>query len=159
MPEVRDHRKPGWFWMDNRILDDYGERLGVYGIAVYALLAKHASEQDQRAWPSLRTMAKELHIGLSSLQRSLDQLVTLGLVSREHRKTEAGDYTSNVYALLAVPEPEAEGVSEENRRVPGGGTPVPGENIRVYPEEVHRVPGENTEQDLINKTQIQPEER
>jgi len=143
--EIRDLRETGWFRIDNAILDDYALRLKPQGIAVYAFLAMHANNQ-KRAWPSLRTIAKKLGIGLSTVQRSIHELLTLGLIAREHRKSPEGDYTSNSYAILTPQKDMQEGV-------PGENTPVPGENRRVYSQEVHGVPGENTEQDPLNKTQ------
>jgi hypothetical protein len=143
--EVRDHRKKGFFQLDNSLIDDYGATLGVHGIAVYAVLAMHANKQEQ-AWPSLRTIAKTLDIGLSTVQRSINHLLGLGLIAREHRKSPEGDYTSNSYALLTVHKPAEEGV-------PGENIPVPQENRRVYSQQVHGVPGENTEQYPLNNTQ------
>jgi hypothetical protein len=48
---VEDRRKRGYFTIDNILLDEYGERLGPYGIAVYAALARFAN-QEQECWPS-----------------------------------------------------------------------------------------------------------
>jgi hypothetical protein len=42
--EVRSERRPGWFWIDNEVIDNFGSVIGVAGVAVYCALARNARE-------------------------------------------------------------------------------------------------------------------
>ena len=101
MPEIRDRRPAFWFWMDNALLDEYGPRIGAYGIAVYACLAHYADGKGQ-AFPSFRTMSNLLRISQATLLRSLRCLEEEGLIVREQRQNAQGDKDSNIYTLLMV---------------------------------------------------------
>lgn len=101
MNEIRDRRQSSWFWMDKDILDTHGPRIGAYGIAVYALLARYADNKGH-AFPSLKAMVRTLGISRQSVVRSLESLVNAGLVSKGARKSEKGAHVTNLYTLLHV---------------------------------------------------------
>jgi hypothetical protein len=114
--KIRDRRKPGWFRVDDEIIDVYGPEIGCHGIAVYSALAKHADRQEE-SYPGLRLLCKELKIGRKKLLETLDQLKVLGLID-----IEPGDRKSvNVYTLLDVPK-KAKGGSNENHPDKIGGS-------------------------------------
>jgi hypothetical protein len=66
--EVHDARR-GIFWMYDDILDVYGAELGVYGIAVYALLCRRANARAT-CWPSLNGIARDLNTSRHGSQSS-----------------------------------------------------------------------------------------
>src|SRR5208337_3326107 len=77
---VRDQREPGWFFIDNEIVDKFGPRLGAYGFAVYGLLCrrcKHATQQVDNL--SQRDIAASLGISQATVGKSLSLLADLGL--------------------------------------------------------------------------------
>lgn len=96
---VADARRSGVFWMHDAILDQYAEKIGVYGVAVYALLCRRANS-EKRCWPSLNSMARTLSISRSKLVSTLDTLEEQGLVAREQRQEEGKGHASTVYILL-----------------------------------------------------------
>jgi len=95
--EIRDIRDPGWFYIDNEIIDKYGAELGVYGIAVYTILARHAHHSSQRAWPSVSTMAERLGTARRKIIEAIEKLEELNLI-----KVERSRGRSNIYTLLKV---------------------------------------------------------
>lgn len=101
MAEIRDRRQSSWFWMDKDILDIHGSKIGPYGIAVYALLARYADNKGH-AFPSLNAMVKTLGMSRQSVVRTLEVLVNAGLISKGYRKSEKGDHATNIYTLLHV---------------------------------------------------------
>ena len=80
--ELRDQREPGWFYIDNELLDDYGAELGPYGIAVYSVLSRHW-RKDQKIELSNRDIASTLGISHDRVRKSLTDLVRLGLIKLE----------------------------------------------------------------------------
>ena len=95
--EVRDYREPGWFFIDNCLLDEYGHDLGVHAIAVYAALCRHANLYSQKAWPSIRRICKLLGAGHSQVSAAIQRLENAGLIAVERREGR-----SNLYKLLKI---------------------------------------------------------
>ena len=96
---VRDRRLPRHYTIDNEVYDLH---LGVYALAVYNALARHASyegESIEQAAISQRQIAKDLGVSVRSVQRGLDKLLKVNLVLVECGK-EAGQ--PNIYVLLEV---------------------------------------------------------
>jgi hypothetical protein len=115
--KIRDRRKPGWFRVDNEIIDVYGHEIGCHGIAVYSALSRHADKDDETSYPGLRLLCKELKIGRKKLLDTLEHLKALGLID-----IEPGDRKSvNEYTLLDVPK-RGEGGSNENHPDEIGGS-------------------------------------
>ena len=101
--KVRDGR-PGRFWMDDSIYDVWGEKLGVYGIAVYGLLCRRADAQG-RSYPGLKGMARMLKISKSKLCTTLEELEAHGLISRTQTRDAKGSQTTTVYTVHEPPTP------------------------------------------------------
>ena len=102
--EVRDNRTEKRFFIDNAIIQDYGPKIGVYGIAVYSALCMHSKPSTQRCWPSHRTIAEEIGCSPPKVKEALRQLETLKLIRVEpHFDAKTGRQTSNTYTLLDPP--------------------------------------------------------
>lgn len=109
--EVRDRRRKGWFSVDDEVIDVYGERIGVHGIAVYSALCKRA-DRNQQVKIGLSWFCKKLKIGREKLIKTLALLDELDLI-----ETEPGDRANvSVYTLLDVKKAH-EGGSNENQGV------------------------------------------
>jgi len=98
-------------------------RLSPHELAVYIAIVRHANESGQ-AWPSMDTIARVACMGTRKAREAVGELVKLGLISREFRKTASGDNDSTLYhvprgtAYSAVPTAySAPGV---RHMVPGG---------------------------------------
>lgn len=100
---IKDARKTGWYHIDNEIMDVYAPALGVYGIAVYNLIARHA-DRTGGAFPSYQYIADRLNISRPKAVSTVKKLVEIGLVRKEFRTDSVGDLTSNQYTLIDVNE-------------------------------------------------------
>jgi hypothetical protein len=96
---IRDRRRRSWFSTDNEIVDDYGPKLGIYGLGVYCVLCRYAYSETEEATVSLRTLGSKLRMGRTKLLETLATLEEAGLISIERGDREH----SNVYTLLEVP--------------------------------------------------------
>jgi len=109
---LTDARRPGWFWMDDDIIDRYGRILGTTGIAVYAYLARRANPRGV-SFPSYSTIAHDLAISRKTAISYIQKLEELGLLVVQ-RRTGRGR-TSNIYQLVNLrdraPQPAASAAS------------------------------------------------
>ena len=69
------------------------------------------SNKDLKCFPAIPTMAKQLHISVSTVKRGLKELVEEGFVKKESRFREMNrGQTSNLYTLILF---EKQGVKED----------------------------------------------
>jgi len=70
-------------------------------VRIYSILARYADNDTLQAFPSRDTLAKRAHCHWRSVDRAIDELITIGAVKKQHRKH--GDaYQSNLYTLRRV---------------------------------------------------------
>lgn len=93
--EVRDLRQNEWVWISKAILFCKEVNGNVY--KVYSGLASYADNHTQESFPSLVTLARKLHMGRTTVIKSLQLLEELGFVSIEKREG-----LSNIYSLLKI---------------------------------------------------------
>jgi hypothetical protein len=113
-----DSRRTHAFYVDDDLIDTYAEQIGVNGIAVYTLLVRYAKRHH--AWPGYKTITAKLHIGRSTLVRTLARLERVGLITITRRYTTAGDRDTNLYTILDLHQPP------EQLTLEGGPTVAPG---------------------------------
>jgi DNA-binding transcriptional ArsR family regulator len=77
---IRDHRQPGWFIIDNEIVDTHGKQLGAYGLAVYCVLGRYARNESQEVRLSARDIAASIGISQDRVRKSLGELAEAGLI-------------------------------------------------------------------------------
>ena len=66
------------------------------------------ANKEQTCFPAVRTIARELHISVSTVKRAMQELVESGYVTKESRFRESnGGQTSNLYTLY-FPKKESE---------------------------------------------------
>jgi len=78
-------------------------------VRVYGVLNRYANS-DGKCIPSRKSISQKARIGLSTVDRSIDELVALGAVAVRHRTSESGDPTSNEYTVIVN-----RGLPTENR--------------------------------------------
>ncbi|OYV62995.1 MAG: hypothetical protein B7X03_03505 [Parcubacteria group bacterium 21-58-10] len=93
--KVRDLRNGDWYWINKVFLDEYGERLKPIGIAIYNCLAAHAN-QEGFCFPSHQHIAKKIGASISSVQRSIRQLIKLQIIRKSRQRYH------NMYYLLKL---------------------------------------------------------
>lgn len=86
---VRDKRKPGWYWADNTVVDDYTWLIGDKGLALYTVYCRRVMNNSQSAEIEQEVLARLLGLRkatISKLQR-LCEWCGLFHVERKHRAT------------------------------------------------------------------------
>ena len=119
--------------IDNILIDEYGEKIGALGIAIYNVLARYADRVTGICYPCIGTIAKKLKLGRTTVKKYLRILLNHCLIAISHRVSLAGDPTSNRYIIL---DPSPEQVALRRRKLealltpqqgtfklPGGGSP------------------------------------
>ena len=79
-------------------------------VLVYATIARFADSQTGEAYPSRATISGLARCSVSTIDRSISTLVKLGFLSKQSRRTKAGDPDSNLYLVHEIAE-AAEGVA------------------------------------------------
>ena len=57
-------------------------------------------DAERKAWPSVKTIAKELSISDKTVRRAIKDLEKAGLIRKEYAYRKNGSHTSNRYYLL-----------------------------------------------------------
>jgi hypothetical protein len=124
--QPRDLHHVHWLWIDNTIVDRYGEAIGAAGLGMYAALARYANQKTGQCWPSLERLSTQLDCTRRSARRYLHRLVTAGLITLEERPGHT--FLITLVDLQAVGEggeksaqvPTAEGEEGGKKDTPGG---------------------------------------
>lgn len=77
--EVRDLRNGDWYWIHKSVIKNHSKYLGVYGLAVYHLLAYFAGKEG-KAFPSLSTMEKMLGASRPTILKAIAKLEKRNLI-------------------------------------------------------------------------------
>jgi hypothetical protein len=89
--EIRDMREKAHFRIDTLFVKGgWSKALGVYGVGVYAVLACHANNDTQKAWPRQRVIADHLNCGKRQVGDALLCLELLNVIKREPYYDEKG---------------------------------------------------------------------
>jgi hypothetical protein len=102
---TRIQPRPHTYRIDNIIVDDYAEKIGAIGVAIYNVLARYADRQTGNCYPSIGTIARKLKLGRTTVKKYLRILLNYSLIAISSRLSDEGDPTSNCYMLLD-PSPE-----------------------------------------------------
>src|SRR5437763_15473510 len=120
LPRIQSHPH---YRTDNSLVDEYGEKIGAIGIAVYTVLARHADRVTGICYPCIGTIARKLKLGRTTVKKYLRLLLKHGLIAISGRLSEAGDATSNSYRIL---DPSPEKVALRRRQLEALLTPQSG---------------------------------
>ena len=108
------HPCPYSFRIDNIVIDEYGEKIGAIGMAIYSVFSRYADRRTNEAFPNHKTIAKKLKIGVSTVKRYIKVLIAHGLVVVQPRFDKAGDRSSNLVILL---DPTPDGKERRRRQI------------------------------------------
>lgn len=78
--------------------------ISAQSVRVYCCLRRYADNKSGECWPSRRTLAMRSRTSITTLDRCLKELVDNGAIRMERRKNSNGDWTSNLYTVLSMPE-------------------------------------------------------
>lgn len=126
--EVRSERRPGWFWVDNEVIDNFGSMIGVAGVAVYCALARNAREGCCRF--SCRTLAKSVGCSPQTVMRTIEVLVRCALIAVVCKSSSVREPSK--CTLLAVRKRDRSSGEQSNTEIiPEGNGIVPVRNGTV----------------------------
>ena len=77
----------------------YQEEVPNRAKVVYFYLFDHM-DQERKAWPGIKTIARELSLSSSTVKRAIWDLEKASLIRKEPHYRENGSVTSNRYYLL-----------------------------------------------------------
>ena len=106
--------RPHSFRIDNVVIDEYGEKIGAIGMAIYSVFSRYADRRTNEAFPNHKTIARKLKIGVLTVKRYVKVLIAHGLVVVQPRFDKAGDRSSNLVILL---DPTSEGKALRRRQI------------------------------------------
>jgi hypothetical protein len=106
---IEDKRDPGFYIIDDEIIDEYGAQLGPLGVAVYNVLVKHANRHGKSSFPSYQTIADKLGISRNSAIAGVKVLLKFKVIGKRARTNESGAPASNSYKILPVKKQPKEG--------------------------------------------------
>src|SRR5436309_1465519 len=92
--------RPNTYRIDNILVDEYGEKIGAIGIAVYNVLSRHADRLTGICYPCIGTIAKKLKLGRTTVKKYLRMLLKYGIIALSPPLSEQGEPTSNSYHTL-----------------------------------------------------------
>lgn len=69
-------------------------------VLVYLYLCDRANKKDRSCFPSMKTIARDLNLSLSTVKRAIEELLKRGYIQKENRFRENGGKTSNKYFIL-----------------------------------------------------------
>jgi len=119
---IRDQRQPGWWWAENELIDTWASTLGPYGLAVYAVLARHVDNASQQCRLSYGRIAELLNISRRQVIREIQRLEEYGLIQIVRRA-----WRSNTIQLVSLKKLRGDRESPGgDRESPGGDRESPG---------------------------------
>jgi DNA-binding Lrp family transcriptional regulator len=130
-----DNRNINFTMIENEIIDH--EDFTVYEKMTYVVLCRFA--KDGECFPSYETIAKRVGCSRQKAINVVKELCKKGLISKEQRKNDEDEYTSNIYYINGL-----------DNNVEGGSTQELLPNQQEIPPSQQRLP----EQDIINNTNL-----
>jgi hypothetical protein len=127
--------RPHTFRLDNTLIDDYATEIGALGVAIYAVLQRHANRTTGQCWPSVATIAKRLRLSKNCVKKYLHLLARRGLITIALRTSADGDPTSNLYT---VHDPTQREAVLQRQRARGGVPGAGGGDQMPYPPRLTR---------------------
>lgn len=100
--QLIDQREPGFFIVDDEVIDEFGPLIGPLGVAIYNVLAKHANKSGASSFPSYQTIADKLGISRTTAINGVKILIENKLIKKEPRFDDSGDSASNNYKILRI---------------------------------------------------------
>jgi predicted transcriptional regulator len=101
MTKGTDQREPGFFIIDNEVIENYD--LGPFAGWLYVVIVKHINRQTNKTFPSIATLAEKAGMSKPSVIKYLSELENKNLIRIERsRDPETGEHKPNHYYLVQV---------------------------------------------------------
>lgn len=98
---IRDGRRFNFTIIENDIIDDI-ERFDKNDLLCYMVLCRFANNENGECYPSYKTIAEKMRVGVSTAIKAVKSLIDKGVVEVQQRKNENGGDTSNLYTIVNI---------------------------------------------------------
>lgn len=98
---IRDGRRFNFTIIENDIIDDI-ERFDKNDLLCYMVLCRFANNETGECYPSYKTIAEKMRVGVSTAIKTVKSLIDKGVVEVQQRKNENGGDTSNLYTIVNI---------------------------------------------------------
>ena len=95
--KVEDLRSGKFYWIRKNVLQKIGPVTGVYGVAVYNVLAYFANGYSRKTFPSITTICKILSCGRKQVIETIEKLESLKVIKVIRKPGRV-----NVYQLIDI---------------------------------------------------------
>jgi hypothetical protein len=103
MPQTPHYSpRPNTYRVDNILIDEYAQRIGPIGVAVYNAVARYADRDSGRCRIGIPKLSKKLNLSRTSVKKYLHLLFAEGLIAIIPQYLQQGGQTSNHYLLLDI---------------------------------------------------------
>jgi hypothetical protein len=100
-------------------------------IRTYCVLRRFADNNTGECYPSRRLLSMKARLSVSTLDRAIKELVDAGAVKVKPRKNASGDWSSNLYTVIAFPNGVSPSASRPLFTVDRTGVPTGGERTKA----------------------------
>ena len=112
MLRILDGREFNFTLIENELIDDI-ERFDKNDLLCYMALCRFANNKSGECFPSYKTIAEKMRVGVSTAMKAIKSLADKGVIEITSRKNEAGGDTSNLYTIQSL---------KPNKKAPTAGT-------------------------------------
>jgi hypothetical protein len=88
-----------------------------HAVKMTLLALADISDTGGQCWPKRKTLAEMLECSVDTIDRHLRELMSLGLIEKEHRYAESGSLTSNQYRLAMAVDPGRKNAATPRRKI------------------------------------------
>ena len=115
MIRVLDGRNFNFTLIENELIDDI-EKFDKNDLLCYMVLCRYANNSTGECYPSYKTIAEKMRVGVSTAMKAIKSLESKGVIEISSRKNETGGDTSNLYTIKDIKQ------YYENKKASTGGT-------------------------------------
>lgn len=90
MQHIENHERGGKKIMIDKMKVYQDTELSSKAVSVYLYLCERASKETKSCYPSMKTIAKDLHLSLASVKRSIQELERSAYIKKENRFRDNG---------------------------------------------------------------------
>ena len=138
MLRILDGREFNFTLIENELIDDI-ERFDKNDLLCYMVLCRFANNKSGECFPSYKTIAEKMRVGVSTAMKAIKSLADKGVIEITSRKNEAGGDTSNLYTIQSL---------KPNKKAPTAGT-VEAQNLKKQID--NNIISQNTKKDSYKK--------
>jgi predicted transcriptional regulator len=142
MIRVLDGRNFNFTLIENELIDDI-EKFDKNDLLCYMVLCRYANNSTGECYPSYKTIAEKMRVGVSTAMKAIKSLESKGVIEISSRKNETGGDTSNLYTIKDIKQ------YYENKKASTGGT-VKADNQNKNNIDINSIP-QNTKKDSYKK--------